>query len=134
MNDAVRRAIRTFVQTFLGLYFTRLLGFLGQLSEWAGCNERGDATVACTFPDVSTLGYGLVVAGSAAVVAIVTLIFNTLEDKGVIPAVLKGRASSGVNPVLSGPTGTDRGAVDTGALLWFVLGCVVGAVACILFG
>lgn len=83
MTDALRRALRTFGQTFLGLYLIRLVGFLGQLSEWAGCNERG--VDACTFPDVSTLGYGLVVAGSAAVVAVLSYIQNVLEDNTNIP-------------------------------------------------
>lgn len=103
MNDALRRAIRTFLQTFLGLYLVRLIGFLNQLSDWAGCNEGGGEL--CTFPDVSTLGYGLVVAGSAAVVALISWLQNALEDNTNFPSFLKAHASSGQNPVTLDPEG-----------------------------
>lgn len=87
LPDPARRALRTFVQTFLGLYLIRVVGFLGQLSEWAGCQER--AAEACAFPDVGALAYGLVAAGSAAVVAVVALLQNYLEDNTGVPKILK---------------------------------------------
>lgn len=96
LSDPARRAVRTFVQTFLGLYIVRLLGFLNQLSEWAGCRETGGT---CAFPDVGVLGYGLVAAGSAAVVALLTWVLNLLEDNTAFPSLLKAPASSGTNQV-----------------------------------
>lgn len=78
LPDAARRALRTFAQTFAGLYVIKVVGFLNQLADWAGCREA--ALVECGFPDVSTLGYGLVAAGSAAVVALFSYAQNLIED------------------------------------------------------
>lgn len=103
MNDALRRAIRTFVQTFLGLFLIRLVGFLNQLAEWAGCSEAG--AEACAFPDITSLGYAAVAAGSAAVVAVISWLQNALEDNTNFPSLLKAQASSGQNPVTRDPQG-----------------------------
>lgn len=107
LSDPVRRAIRTFAWTFLGLYVTRLFGFLNQLSEWAGCREAGGSATSCAFPDVSALGYGLVVAGSAAVVALITFLINWAEDNTGFPSLLKAPASSGTNPIPEPGTHTE---------------------------
>lgn len=124
MNDAIRRALRTFAQTFLGLYLIRLVGFLGQLSEWAGCNETGGD--ACSFPDVSVLGYGLVVAASAAVVALISYLQNALEDNTNFPSVLKAKASSGQNPVTHDRSGQEgHGQLETIMLVAVVIVVVI---------
>jgi hypothetical protein len=100
MSDPLRRAIRTLLWTFLGLYLTRLIGFLNALSQWAGCREGGGGADVCAFPDVGMLAYGLVAAGSAAVVAAVALVVNSLEDNvDWFPALLKAPASDGTKPI-----------------------------------
>lgn len=129
LTDPQRRAIRTFVQTFIGLFLAKLLGFLALLSDWAGCREAGGAADACAFPDVSVLGYGLITAGSAAVVALVTLALNWAEDNTAFPSLLKAPASSGTNPVPD-PKG-ESGQVD---LLYVLVAVLVVVVILVVLG
>lgn len=74
MSDAVRRAIRTFFQTFVGVLISS--GILSAMTE-AGV------------VDWSALKKVVISAGAAAVVAVVTYIQNALEDSGTVPALLK---------------------------------------------
>lgn len=74
MSDAVRRAIRTFIQAFLGVLVTS--GIFSAAAEdgvvdWSGLKKVG------------------ISAAAAAVVAVVTYIQNALEDSGTVPALLK---------------------------------------------
>lgn len=74
MSDAIRRAIRTFFQTFLGVIITS--GIFSAAAEngvvdWSGLKKVGLS------------------AAAAAVVALLTYIQNALEDSGTIPALLK---------------------------------------------
>ena len=73
-RDALRRAARTFMQTALALLLPGLLGWLNGLTEWA--RAEGQAP----FPDARSLAYLGVVAIVAGVVAVVTLIWNGIED------------------------------------------------------
>lgn len=84
MSDAVRRAIRTFAQSFLGAFAAS-----GVLSAFA---EAGvvDWTV------LKKAGISALIAG---IIALMSFIQNALEDSGAIPAPLKAPASEGVNPV-----------------------------------
>lgn len=84
MTDALRRAIRTFVQTFLGSIATS-----GVLS--AAATEG--------VVDWSVLKKVLMAAVASGAVALVSFVQNALEDKGTIPALLKAPASDGVDPV-----------------------------------
>jgi ABC-type multidrug transport system fused ATPase/permease subunit len=84
MTDALRRAIRTFVQTFLGVVISS--GILSAAATDGVVDWSGAKKVAVS-------------AMSAAVVAVLTFVQNALEDGGQIPAILKAPASSGENPV-----------------------------------
>lgn len=85
MSDALRRAVRTFIQAFVGSIITS--GILSTASEtgvvdWSAAKKVG----------VSALAGG--------VVAILTWAQNFLEDNtSVVPALLKAPPSGGVNPV-----------------------------------
>ena len=84
MTDPVRRALRTFVQAFLGSVLTS--GVLSAASEtgvvdWSALKKAGIAALA------------------GAVVALLTFAQNVLEDSTRFPAILKAPASEGENPV-----------------------------------
>lgn len=70
MTDPIRRALRTFVQAFLGSLITS-----GVLSAVAA-----DGVV-----DWSAVQKAAVAALAAAAVAVVTLVQNLLEDHGALP-------------------------------------------------
>lgn len=84
MNDALRRAIRTFVQAFLGSIISS-----GVLSSVAT-----DGVV-----DLSGIQKVGAAAFAAGLIALVSWAQNALEDGGAIPALLKAPASSGADPV-----------------------------------
>ena len=73
--DALRRALRTFVITTIGLFIPGLLGWLNDLTQWAADNGQHP------FPN----GHGLVYLGVSAVVAgvvaVINLLWNAVEDK-----------------------------------------------------
>lgn len=74
MSDSVRRAFRTFVQAFVGALLAS-----GVLSA---------ASVEGVV-DWSSLGKAAVSAGVAGVVAVLSYVQNSLEDRGSVPALLK---------------------------------------------
>lgn len=74
-RDSVRRAIRTFLQSFLALLIPGLLGWLNALTEWARAEGQ------TPFPDARSLAYLGVVAIVAGVIAVVNLLWNFVEDK-----------------------------------------------------
>lgn len=74
MNDAIRRAIRTFIQGFLGnLVGSSILSGVATrgVVDWSGATKVG----------ISALAGG--------VIALISFVQNALEDSGTIPAVLK---------------------------------------------
>lgn len=73
-RDAVRRAVRTFVITTLALFIPGLLGWLNDLTTWA----HGQGSTP--FPDAHGLAYLGVSAIVAGVVALINLVWNTVED------------------------------------------------------
>jgi len=73
-KDSVRRAIRTFVITTLGLWIPGLLGWLNDLTQWA--RDEGSTP----FPDAHGLVYLAVAAITAGVVSLVNLLWNWVED------------------------------------------------------
>lgn len=79
MSDATRRAIRTLIQ------------FLGALPVTALCVALFDMNETA------------ILAVQGVTQALVTALQNALEDRGVIPSVLKATASSGANPVTHDP-------------------------------
>jgi hypothetical protein len=88
LNDAVRRALRTFVQAFTGSILTS--GVLGAVADGAAV-------------DLSIFQKTGVSALAAGVIALLTYVQNALEDNGAIPAVLKAQASSGAEPATIDP-------------------------------
>lgn len=93
MNDALRRALRTFLQAFVGTLALLLIPFLSNLATSAGEVDGG-------IVDISTdaLGNILIAATVAGVIALISWAQNELEDKTNMPAILKAPASSGQNP------------------------------------
>ena len=90
LPDPVRRALRTFLQVFVGIFAISLTGWLGDVTSWASC------TAGCgSFPDVSPLGKAAVSAVAASAAAVVAFVQNLLEDKTGMPALLKAPASDG---------------------------------------
>lgn len=73
-RDSIQRAIRTFIITAVALFLPGLFGWLHALTEWA--RAEGQAP----FPDARSLAYLGVVAVVAGVVAVINLIWTTIED------------------------------------------------------
>jgi hypothetical protein len=84
MTDALRRAIRTFIQAFLGSIISS-----GVLSAVA-------TTGAVDLSNLQKVGAAGLAAG---LIALVSFAQNALEDGGQIPALLKAPASDGADPV-----------------------------------
>lgn len=84
LPDSVRRALRTFLQAFVGILVTS-----GALS----------AITTEGVVDWAVLKKAAISAFAAGVVAVLTYVQNAAEDRGVIPAVLKANASDGANPI-----------------------------------
>lgn len=99
MPDALRRAIRTFFQSFIGAIISS-----GILSSMA---ENGVV-------DWSVLKKTAISAAIAGVVASFTFFQNFLEDNTRVPALLKAQASEGLNPVPD-DAGPAVGAEDAGS-------------------
>jgi hypothetical protein len=74
-NDTLQRGWRTFLQSFLGLFLISLAGWLNDVVLWA---NGGDGAV---FPDTSVLVKAGIAAMAAAVIAVVAVVQNALEDK-----------------------------------------------------
>lgn len=107
-RDSIRRAIRTFVITTLGLFIPGLLGWLNDLTSWA----RGQGSTP--FPDAHGLAYLGVSAIVAGVVAIINLLWNTVEDAS-------GKGLLRVVP----PKSNEAGAVDLGFVVVLVLVVII---------
>lgn len=80
-GDSVRRAARTFLISTLAVFVPGLLGWLHALTEWAA----GQGSTP--FPDAHGLLFLAVSAITGAVIALVNLVWNWIEDvigKGVL--------------------------------------------------
>jgi hypothetical protein len=84
MPDYFRRALRTFIQSWVGVFIAS--GVLSAASE-TGVVDWSSARKAALS------------AGAAGIVAVLTLVQNLLEDTTRFPAVGKAPASEGENPV-----------------------------------
>lgn len=74
MSDTIKRVLRTLVISFVGLYIPAVIGFLGDLTKWAGAHGQ------TPFPELSNLGYAGVAAIAAALITILNLVVNLVED------------------------------------------------------
>ena len=98
MNDALRRALRTFIQAFVGTLSVMLVPFLYDLVKAAGESDGQLVRI-----DVNFLGNVAIAATISGIIALISWAQNALEDKTAIPAVLKAPASEGQNPVPDAP-------------------------------
>lgn len=74
-SDGVRRAVRTFVVAFFGIFIPGALGFLHAVTDWAtGGGQK-------PFPDMHSVAFLGVAALAAGMIAILNLIWNWVEDK-----------------------------------------------------
>lgn len=89
LPDALRRAIRSFVQGAIGMVAVQAVALIA---------DADDGSI-----DASLWRRAGVTALVAGLFALVTWIQNYLEDADKIPSVLKATASSGANPVTSDP-------------------------------
>lgn len=83
-RDSALRALRTFIISFLALWIPYLIGFLNDLANWANGNDKAP------FPDISALGEAGVSAAAAALIALINLVWNAVEDgvgRGMFRAV-----------------------------------------------
>lgn len=73
-GDAVRRAVRTFVIAFFGLFIPGALGFLNDVTAWATSGGQRP------FPDMHSVAFLGVAALAAGLIAIFNLLWNWIED------------------------------------------------------
>ena len=92
MTDSVRRAIRTFVQSFVGTFI--LIGVPLLQSVYDALAGGDDVAF-----DVNVWKRVLIACAISAVIALVSWVQNALEDNTLMPAVLKSPPSRGQNPV-----------------------------------
>lgn len=64
-----RSALRSFVWAFIGVFVPSLLGFLGDIQEWANGVDQA-------FPAVSALAKAAVAAAAGAVASVCSFVWN----------------------------------------------------------
>ena len=77
-SNAITAALRTFAWTFIAAFSTSLLGFLGDVADWAG-------SVDGAFPAVTPLGKAAVAALVAAVSGLVNYLVVKAQTAGRLP-------------------------------------------------
>lgn len=92
MNDAIRRALRTFLQAFVG---TLILVAV----PWATDIVSAIVNAEPYELDFNVLQGAGVAATFAGFIALLSWVQNYLEDHSKMPAIGKAPASSGQNPV-----------------------------------
>jgi hypothetical protein len=96
--DWLRRALRTFVQAFVGSLILTLVPWLQTMQEAVGSGD--DVVIDPNFLQATVLS--AIIAG---MIALVSGVQNLLEDKvPAVPAIGKAPASGGQNPVPDGST------------------------------
>jgi len=93
--DWLRRSARTFFQGFIGVLILLAVPALNQIVTSVGSG----GTAVIDVPFWRNVGIAAVAGGGTALVASLQ---NFAEDKAGMPALLKGRATSGQNPVPDG--------------------------------
>lgn len=93
ISNAVRSGWRTFVQSFLGIFLISLSAWLLDVVSWA---QGGVA-----FPHTDTLAKAAISATAAAVIAVISFVQNSMENKA-------GKVTPGMpRPVLDPPVVPD---------------------------
>ena len=90
--DWLRRALRTFLQAFVGTLSVMAIPALNEIVRAIGSAEPYELN----FDFWQSVAIAATLSG---VVALISAAQNALEDKAGMPAVIKGKASSGQNPV-----------------------------------
>lgn len=72
-HPTVRTAVRVFVYAFLAVFIPSLLGFLGDVQEWANGTDQN-------FPAVSAVAKAAVAAVSGAIASLLAVIWNKLPQ------------------------------------------------------
>ena len=92
MNDAIRRAIRTFLQAFVGTLAVLAIPAMTDLIRKIGSAEPYEINF--------DFWQGVVIAAAlSGVIALISWAQNALEDHTGVIAPLKAPASAGNNPV-----------------------------------
>jgi hypothetical protein len=101
VSDTLKRVLRTFLISFVGLFVPSALGFMGEITKWASAKGQQP------FPDLSVLGYAGVIAISAGLIAVLNLVVNLIED--ATGKSLPGILSRPIRPVgAEVPTGMNK--------------------------
>lgn len=97
-QDAFKAALWTVLFSFIGLFGASLIGWTGDVIEWA--NSEG----AVAFPSLSVLGYAAVSAFGSAVIGLVNFVVRFAQSKGVFgqSAVETGPSYSATPPPYRG--------------------------------
>lgn len=103
MSDALRRAIRTFLQAFIGTFILVAVPWATNIVTAIVKAEPYELN----FDVLQSAGIAAVFAGA---IALVSWIQNALEDTTGTPAILKAPPSTGQNPVPDNGGGAARGA------------------------
>ena len=78
LSDPARRALRTLLQVFIAIFGLQLLGWLGEVQQWASGGRAGQ------LPDPGVLVDAAIAATAAAATAAVTWLMAELEARGVV--------------------------------------------------
>jgi hypothetical protein len=100
MSDAIRRALRTFLQAFVGTFVLVAVPWATNIVT-AIVNAK---PYELNFDVLQSAGLAAVFAGA---IALVSWVQNALEDRTAMPAIIKAPASEGQNPVPDDAPGAD---------------------------
>jgi len=78
MSNSVKAGLWSALFAFLGVLLPALLGFVGDVADWAG-------SVDGEFPSVSPLGKAVVAAMAAAVTFLLNFGFRWFQERGTLP-------------------------------------------------
>lgn len=98
MSDAVRRAIRTFLDAFIGVWLLAAVPALNKLVQDLVSSDGNKVNI-----DLNFYRNVLLAAVVAGFIALLNFVKNWLEDNTRWPALLKSVPSGGKNPVTVDP-------------------------------
>jgi hypothetical protein len=79
-SHAYKAAMSTALISFFSLFLMSLIGFLGDITTWAG-----DTSGTADFPSIAPLGKAIVSAFTASVIGLFNWIFRTVQAKTSLP-------------------------------------------------
>jgi len=78
MSNSVKAGLWSALFAFFGVLLPALLGFVGDVADWAG-------SVDGEFPSVTPLGKAVVAAMAAAVTFLLNFGFRWFQERGTLP-------------------------------------------------